>query len=112
MTELGFVDEWDRIPHSNQDSEYDSQSYSNFCQCIGIDISMSRKSSTWENSYQQSFYSHFKVDLADVNRFTDIIELVEEINYQIWYYNNTRIHCKHKTTPKDCLEFYYKFRCT
>jgi transposase InsO family protein len=94
--------------HSDQGSEYDSQTYTSFCEQIGIQISMSRKSSPWENGYQESFYSHFKVDLADVNRFDDIAELVEEINYQIWYYNNKRIHGRIKTTPKIRLESHYK----
>jgi transposase InsO family protein len=93
--------------HSDQGSEYDSQAYSSFCEKIGIQISMSRKSSPWENGYQESFYSHFKVDLADVNRFSDIAELIEEINYQIWYYNNKRLHGRIKTTPKNRLESYY-----
>lgn len=96
------------IIHSDQGSEYDSQAYSSFCEQLNIKISMSRKSSPWENSYQESFYSHFKVDLADVNRFTEIVELIEEINYQIWYYNNKRIHGIIKSTPKNRLENYYK----
>lgn len=96
------------ILHSDQGSEYDSQTYYSFCEQIGIKISMSRKASPWENSYQESFYSHFKVDLAEVNRFEDIAELVEEINYQIWYYNNKRIHGKIKSIPMIRLENYYK----
>ena len=95
------------ILHSDQGSEYDSQAYSSFCEQIEIEVSMSRKSSPWENGHQESFYSHFKVDLADVNRFTDIAELIEEINYQIWYYNNERLHGSIRTTPKSHLEFHY-----
>lgn len=78
--------------HSDQGSEYDSQAYTKFCETIGIKISMSNKSSPWENSYQESFSSHFKVQLADINRFYDIAELVEEIPKLIWYHNNERIH--------------------
>lgn len=100
------------IIHSDQGSEYDSQAYSSFCEQLSIKISMSRKSSPWENAFQESFYSHFKVDIADVNRFQDITELIEEINYQIWYYNNERIHGRIKTTPKNRLENYCKLRGT
>lgn len=100
------------ILHSDQGSEYDSQAYSSFCEQIGIKISMSRKSSPWENGYQESFYSHFKVDLADVNRFGDIVELIDEINYQIWYYNNERIHGVLKMAPQKRLELFYKIRGT
>ncbi|PIZ47170.1 hypothetical protein COY29_05560 [Candidatus Woesebacteria bacterium CG_4_10_14_0_2_um_filter_39_14] len=96
------------ILHSDQGSEYDSQVYLGFCQTIGINISMSNKSSPWENSYQESFYSHFKVQLADINRFYDIAELIEEISKLIWYHNNERIHSVLKCPPKMYLESYYK----
>lgn len=95
------------ILHSDQGSEYDSQSYSRFCEQLGIKISMSRKSSPWENGYQESFYSHFKVELGDVSRFNQLGELIAEINMQIWYYNNERLHTSIKSTPKNRLESYY-----
>src|SRR3989344_5012255 len=34
-----------------------------------ISISMSAKSSPWENGFQESFYSQFKVDLGYISRF-------------------------------------------
>jgi len=40
---------------------------------------MSRKSSPWENGYQESFYSQFKVDLGDPSRFESLGELIAEI---------------------------------
>lgn len=94
--------------HSDQGSEYDNQAYTKFCEAIGIKISMSNKSSPWENSYQESFYSHFKVQLADINRFYDIAQLLEEISKLIWYHNNERIHSVLKCPPKIYLESYYK----
>jgi len=94
--------------HSDQGSEYESQLYTGFCGQLGIKISHSRKSSPWENSYQESFYSHFKVDLADLNRFTDLAELVENINMSIYYYNHKRIHTILKSTPMARLQSYYK----
>ena len=96
------------ILHSDQGSEYDSQTYTGFCETIGIKVSMSNKSSPWENGYQESFYSHFKVQLADINRFYDIAELIEEISKLIWYHNNERIHSVLKCPPKIYLESYYK----
>lgn len=100
------------IIHSDQGSEYSSQLYSSFCEQIGVKISMSSKASPWQNGFQESFFSHFKVDIADVNRFNDIAELIEEINHQIWYYNNRRIHTKLKTSPVAYLESYYKLMGT
>ena len=87
------------ILHSDQGSEYDAQDYTNTAESLGIKISMSKKQSPWENSYQESFYSNFKVDLGDPNRFDSLGELIEEINLKINYYNKKRIHTKLKMSP-------------
>ena len=60
---------------------------------------MSEKGSPWENGYQESFYSHFKVDLGDTNRFETLGELVYEIYQTIFRYNNRRIHTALKMPP-------------
>jgi len=74
----------------------------------GIKISMSQKASPWENSFQESFYSHFKVELADINRFEDEGQILEEISKLIWYHNHKRIHSILKCSPEQYLERYYK----
>jgi len=94
--------------HSDQGSEYDSQAYTKIAEKLKIKISMSRKSSPWENSYQESYYSHFKVDLGDPNRFEQLGELIEAIHGAINYYNIRRIHTKLKMTPKQFREKYYE----
>ena len=71
--------------HSDQGSEYDSNRYEEYAKRNGILISMSAKSSPWENGFQESFYSQFKVDLGFVSRFETVEELVEEIYHQIYY---------------------------
>lgn len=86
--------------HSDQGSEYQAQSYVNTTQAAGIQISMSNKSSPWQNAYQESFYSQFKVDLGDPDRFDEIGELIEAINQAIIYYNTRRIHTILKMTPQ------------
>ncbi len=58
------------IIHSDQGSEYTAKIFQDFCLSAGIDISMSRKGSPWENGYQESFYDKFKIDLGDPNRST------------------------------------------
>ena len=60
------------ILHSDQGSEYASKQYTRFVGSHGIRISMSKKSSPWENGYQESFYSQFKLDLGDTSRFEHI----------------------------------------
>jgi len=87
------------IIHSDQGSEYRSKIYLKFARQCGIQISMSRKGSPWENGYQESFYSQFKVDLGDPNRFKNIAELTVALHQQILYYNNQRIHSTLKMPP-------------
>lgn len=85
--------------HSDQGSEYDAKEYENYVLSKSITISMSHKSSPWENAFQESFYSQFKVDLGYVNRFDTVEELIEEIYQTIYYYNHKRIHTSLKMAP-------------
>ncbi|OGK46194.1 hypothetical protein A3B46_03240 [Candidatus Roizmanbacteria bacterium RIFCSPLOWO2_01_FULL_39_19] len=85
--------------HSDQGSEYDAREYENHVMEKGIVMSMSHKSSPWENAYQESFYSQFKVDLGHVDRFDTREQLIEEMYQTIYYYNNERIHGSLKISP-------------
>ena len=64
------------IIHSDHGSEYTPNDYIALTQELGIAVSMSKKVSPWENGYQESFYSQFKVDLGNPNRFQNLGELV------------------------------------
>lgn len=86
--------------HSDQGSEYDAEDYMSITASYGITISMSDKHSPWQNPFQESFYSHFKVDLGDPERFSSLPELIEAIHQQIVEYNTNRIHTVLKTTPE------------
>ncbi|MEK6869765.1 MAG: IS3 family transposase [Nanoarchaeota archaeon] len=85
--------------HSDQGSEYDAKAYEDYLLNTGIIISMSNKNSPWENPFQESFYSQFKVDLGYVSRFETVEELMGEIYQTIYYYNNQRIHTRLKMAP-------------
>lgn len=87
------------ILHSDQGSEYASKQYTSYVQRNNIQVSMSRKSSPWENGYQESFYSQFKLDLGDSNRFEHMGELIVAIHHTIHVYNTTRIHTALKMPP-------------
>lgn len=87
------------ILHSDQGSEYLSKDYIFLAENLGIRLSMSEKGSPWENGYQESFYSQFKVDLGDPSRFDSLGELVYEIYRTIYKYNNRRIHTALKMPP-------------
>jgi transposase InsO family protein len=88
-----------QILHSDQGSEYTSQEYISFAQKKEIKISMSRKSSPWENGYQESFFATFKLELGDPESFKTLGELTEAIHLTINYYNRNRIHSKLKMSP-------------
>ncbi len=92
--------------HSDQGSEYDSQRYQAVSTTVGIIYSMSDKGSPWQNGFQESFYSEFKVDLGRVDRYDILGELVEAIHLQIHYYNTQRIHSSLKMAP---IQFKEKF---
>jgi putative transposase len=87
------------IIHSDHGSEYTSKEYVSLNDQLGIAMSMSKKASPWENGYQESFYSQFKVDLGDPNRFQNLGELVYAIYRTVHSYNNRRIHTALKMPP-------------
>ena len=61
---------------------------------------MSAKASLWENGFQESYYSEFKLDLGSVERFRNLGELIESIHQTIHYYNQNRIHSALKMPPQ------------
>lgn len=87
------------IFHSDNGREYGSRIFTGALLGFGIRISRSKKSSPWENGYQESFYSQFKVDLGDPERFKSLGELVYEIHRLVWDYNHRRIHSALKMPP-------------
>lgn len=99
---LDAVDKRKTVPlyfHSDQGSEYESDEYLELVKSNGVIVSMSRKSHPWENGYQESFYSGFKLDLGPTNHFQELGELYEKVSQTLHYYNNSRIHTKLKTSP-------------
>jgi putative transposase len=87
------------IFHSDNGSEYNSEVFKEALSTLGILISRSKPGCPWENGYQESFYSQFKVDLGDPSRFRNVGELVYEIYQTIYKYNNSRIHSALKMSP-------------
>ena len=94
------------IFHSDNGSEYNSEVFIGALKTIGTIISRSAPGCPWENGYQESFYSQFKVDLGDLSRFKILGELVYEIYQMIHIYNNTRIHCALKMAPVQFAQNY------
>jgi putative transposase len=86
--------------HSDNGSEYNSEVFIDALTTVGILISRSAPGCPWENGYQESFHSQFKVDFGDPGRFRTLGELVYEIYQAIYRYNHTRIHSALKMPPQ------------
>lgn len=94
-----FFEAWEnqgalpKLVHSDQGVEYNCRHYIKLMTNLGVTISMSKKASPWENSYQESFYNNFKTDLGlEFDRFDSLGEFIEAVHFQINYYNHCRIH--------------------
>lgn len=92
-----------RILHSDRGGEYLSQAYTELATQCGIELSYSAKAHPWQNSYQESFYNGFKIDLGDPSRFEDSGQLIEAIHLQLYVYNTYRIHLSLRMAPKQYL---------
>lgn len=88
-----------RYFHSDQGSEYQSYEHAAFLEKLGVTVSMSAKASPWQNPFQESFYSRFKLELGNVSRLESEGQLAEAIYRQMYYYNNERIHSALKMSP-------------
>ncbi len=88
-----------KIFHSDQGSEYRSEKLENILKNNKIQFSMSKKSSPWENGFQESFYGKFKLELGSPKCYETTGELMEAIALQIYYYNHKRIHSALKMPP-------------
>lgn len=103
-TAISNAQEVPHILHSDQGSEYRSYDYFDTLKQYNITPSMSRKSSPWENSCQESFYGKMKFELGNLSRFETFEQAIEAIHLWIYYYNNERIHTTLKMSPKQFLE--------
>lgn len=88
------------IIHSDQGSEYKSKLFKSILRDYKILQSMSKKGSPWQNGYQESFFSNWKIDIGDVNEYETLGELTAELYRSIYYYNNERMHTSLGMAPK------------
>lgn len=89
-----------KIFHSDNGREYVAKVMVRALTAVGIAISRTAPASPWENAFQESFFSQFKIDLGDPQRFSSLGELVYAIDRAVWEYNHTRIHLALKMPPK------------
>lgn len=88
-----------KIFHSDRGREFLSAPCIAFLEKHRVRISVSDPGSPWQNTWSESFFSRFKSEFGDFNRFESLAELVENIFNYISYFNTTRIQLKHKMSP-------------
>lgn len=88
-----------KIFHSDRGKEFLNESCISYFKEKGVKISVSDKGSPWQNGHIESFWSRFKSESGDLNRFEDLGELAEYVYQYVDYYNNERIVTKLKTSP-------------
>lgn len=88
-----------QIFHSDRGREYLNKSCIEYFKGCGIQISVSDPGSPWQNGHSESFFSRFKAETGDLNRFEVPEELAEYIYQYIHYYNHDRIIVRLKMSP-------------
>lgn len=88
-----------KLFHTDQGTEFMAKICTSFLEEQGATISVSDKGSPWQNGFQESFFSHFKDEFGDFNRFDSVGELIEEMYGQVYYYNSERRHTALKIAP-------------
>lgn len=77
--------------HSDQGWQYQMKQYQLLLQQKGIVQSMSRKGNCLDNAVIENFFGILKSELFYLKKYDSILQLKQEINEYIKYYNNDRI---------------------
>lgn len=93
------------IFHSDQGSEYTSQQFLAMLAYYDVQPSHSKKSSPWQNGYQESLYSNFKLELQ-ASQYPGRGQLIAAIHRQVHYYNTKRMHTALKMAPRQFFQHY------
>ncbi len=87
------------IFHCDRGRENLSQIVTSYLEENKTKISVSDPGSPWQNAWSESFFSRFKTESGNLNRFETLGELIEYIFGYLNYYNSIRIHTKIKMSP-------------
>ena len=97
------------ILHSDQGWQYQMKQYQHLLKEKGITQSMSRKGNCLDNAIIENFFGTLKSELFYLKKYNSIIQLKEEIQEYIYYYNNQRIKSKlNKMSPIKYRTHYYQ----
>ena len=87
--------------HSDQGILYLTDEFQNRVREMGMRQSMSKRGNCWDNSPQESFFGHFKDEVAyeDCTEYEDLKKLIESYSE---YYNNARCQwTRNRMTPAE-----------
>ena len=87
------------ILHSDQGSECLSYIHQDLCSKMEIQLSVSNKSSSWQNGFMERWFGNFKKEFGRTSKHETLEHLHEAIALYIHYYNTKRINLALKTTP-------------
>ena len=97
------------ILHSDQGWQYQMKQYQHILKQKGITQSMSRKGNCLDNAIIENFFGILKSELFYLKKYNSIIQLKQEIQEYIYYYNNQRIKSKlNKMSPIKYRTHYYQ----
>uniref|UniRef100_UPI00402AA762 IS3 family transposase n=1 Tax=Bacillus sp. DX2.2 TaxID=3073452 RepID=UPI00402AA762 len=83
-------DVYGTIIHSDQGFQYTSRAYYHALQQLGAIGSHSRKGNCHDNACIESFFSHFKSEMFNLNSYQNEKELIQTIETYIYHYNYKR----------------------
>lgn len=78
------------IIHSDQGFQYIYRAYYHKLQQLGAIGSHSRKGNCHDNACIESFFSHFKAEMFNLNSYQNKKELVQAIETYMYHYNYKR----------------------
>ena len=81
-----------KIFHTDRGLEFDNKSIDKILDIFGIERSLSKKGSPYDNAVAEAFNKVVKTEFIYKNKFKNLNQLKRELSEYIYWYNNLRIH--------------------
>ncbi len=95
------------IVHSDQGTQYTSGEYAYCCHNNNLAPSMSNRGTPLDNACIESFFSALKCEWLHNTKNMPSLEVIDEINQYMRFYNYERITYKNGLTPYEIRNEYY-----
>jgi putative transposase len=81
------------LMHSDQGTQYGSDTWRRFCRSNNLQPSMSRRGNCWDNAVAESFFSSLKKERIKKQIYKDReLAMTDVADYIVTFYNRTRRH--------------------